>query len=388
MNFKLVPVVTFHEKDGDKEAHYTFEMKNVAMEAIEKQVRDEDDPSDYYVTKEGRQDRRTLAEGVLKGGDNLDGVKTIYFDDTCRVPRFKLGELCGKQGIKVIRDRDKADAVIYGSKFTETLFSNRTFDSFNYKADLIVQAKKVKAKRNLITEILPLVEACESDVIFLDGYRDNANGNECKLSVQKTDKKDEAPSFDIDYIEVADESKYLLATQKSNMIHQDVILEQLSSIVMDEPMYRSVCSMFESPDTSNHLVAMEVMSNTAYRKSIVYILNLMRKYYQVAIKNVHAKSNISFKALREYLEYEPNYQERSLDAIVNKIVEKNALSESNYKLILKLIMEEEKESMTSDDNRWVITSVDLHPDIKANIIWDKKEETVIPIDREQPIFTA
>ena len=377
MNFKLMPFVTFNDADdveGRKEAHYIFEMKSIAMEAIIMSEKDKDDPENYdtYTTESSYLNRRELAESILKGSSTLDGVKTIHFDDTCKVPRFKLGELCGKMGIKVVRKREDADAVIYGNKFVDSLFTSGSADSFNYKAAFIAQAKKVKNKRNLITEIIPLVEACESDVILLTNW-DDVNNTYNRLCVQKAVKTDTTAEFDLDYTEVDDESKYILATGKQNMIYQDVILEQLSSVVMDEDMFISVDKMLESKDASNHLVAMEVMSNTAYRSSIVYLLELMRRHWDV-IDRIHEKSNISFRALREYLQFEGNL---NMDLLIDKIIEKNALTETNYKRILQFIMEDEANTTEDNSGRWIITNVDLHPEQKAKVIWDKKEELIL-----------
>ena len=378
MNFKLMPFVTFNDKDDEREvrpeAHYTFEMKSIAMGAITQSDKDVDDPENYdtYTTDDGDLNNRELAESLLKGPTTLDGIKTIHFDDTCKVPRFKLGEICGKKGIKVIRDRDKADAIIYGHKFTDSLFETESAGCFNYKADFIAQAKRVKAKRNLITEIIPLVEACESDIILLDDY-DLGNGKDNRLCVQKSRKSDNDVEFDLSYTQVADTSKYLVVTEKQNMIHQDVVLEQLSSIVMDEEMFVSVNNMLDSEDASNHIVAMEVMSNTAYRKSIVYLLELMRRYHGT-IEHIHESKNISFRALREYLQFDG---QNSMDDLVYTIIEKNALTESNYKRILQFIMEDEAKNTEENEGRWKITSVDLCPEEKAKIIWDKKEELIL-----------
>jgi len=157
------------------------------------------------------------------------------------------------------------------------------------------------------------------------------------------------------------------------MIHQDVILEQLSSVVMDKDMFISVDKMLESKDDSNHIVAMEVMSNTAYKSSIVYLLELMRRHWDV-IDQIHEKSNISFRALREYLQFEGNLD---MDLLIDKIIEKNALTETNYKRILQFIMEDEANTTEDNAGRWIITNVDLHPEQKAKVIWDKKEELIL-----------
>lgn len=385
MNFKKVPFITFNAKnedrepgDGPKEAHYKFELKDIVMGPIVEQPRDEDDSCDQYYTEDADvPDNDVLLQELANTKKDLTGVKSIHFDDSCKVPRFKLGEICGKQGIKVIRDRDKADAVIYGNDFTKSIFNNTSAGAFNYKDDFIKQAKKVKCKRNLITEIIPQLQAFDCDIVLLDDY-DLGNGQENRLCVQKRIKSDSEASFDICYTEVSDESKYLMLTGNNNLIHQDVILEGLSSIIMDEEMHKSVCSMFESANTSDHIVAMEVMSNTAYRTSIVYLLDLMRRYYGSRMHQIHEKKNISFKAFREYINYEPSHTERSFDELIDVVIAKNALTESNYKLILKLLLEEEHKYMKEeDDARWVINSIDLAPEIKAKVIWDKKEELTL-----------
>jgi len=371
MTFKLMPFVTFIREDKDDnrpEAHYKFKMKNIAIGNITKLDKDVNDPENYdtYETSDINQD--VLAESILGKNKTLDGVKTIYFDDSCKVPRFKLGELCGKTGIKVIRDRDKADAVIYGNKFVTELFKTENVSSFNYKADFIKQAKKIKNNYNLNSEIIPLIETCSSDIIFTDSWHNEGTD---KLHVQKKCKTDADPSFSLYYTEIRDESKYLL-TKKNNLIHQDIILENLSNIVIDEDMFISINNMFASVDHSNHSLAMEIMSNTAYKKSIVYLLELVRRY-RSEIDNVSEKNNISFKALTEYLQFNSS----SIDTLIDVVIKKNTLTEFNYNRILKFILEEENKNLENNTSNWRILSVDLSPEQKAKIIWDKKEEPIL-----------
>jgi len=374
MTFKEVPFIEFFEKGDDEdrlEAHYKCKIRKIAVDDDIKYERDEDEDDYDSYTLECKDDKPSL--NLNKTIKDLINAKTIHFDGSCRVPRFKLGEICTKMGIKIIRDRDKADIIIYGNNYLNNLTITEWGDGFNYKEAFIAQAKKIKKKYNLITEVLPMVEACNSNIVMFENGSDYAPLD--KLVIQKTKKKDSDIEFNLSYEIIEDEEKYKYLIGDNNLLHQDVILENLSSIVIDEQMYRSICAMFESPSKENHIVAMELMSNTAYKTSLVYLLNLIRKYHGT-IFEISEKRHISFKALTEYLNFIPNDQ-RSLDELIDKVIERKVLTEDNYKLILQFILEEEAKSMKEDDSKWRITNVDLAPEIKAQVIWNKKEEPIL-----------
>lgn len=72
------------------------------------------------------------------------------------------------------------------------------------------------------------------------------------------------------------------------------------TITIDEKVYNQLSNMFESVDKDNHVLAMEIMANCNYQKSIMYILILLREY-NYKIGRLRSRTHVNFKSLLGYL---------------------------------------------------------------------------------------
>lgn len=308
-------------------------------------------------------------------------VKTIHFDESCTIPRYKLGNFCSQKNIKVTRSKEKADIVVYGKNFKVNVVSLR-INHFITTPNFLKKAASLKT--NPIPQpLIDAIKACNSEMVVIDDNCDWMVPKKGQIygEYMVLDKPDE-------WNDLSTQMKYC---------NQEVVLQDMGLETIDEFTYQRIAKMLESKDPENHRVAMEVMANSNYRTSIVYLLDLMRRYYSDPIFNTTDRQHVSFKALREYLDYEPRPTDRSLDDLIENVADRDLLTEANYKIILKLILEEENRCMgegnedskyETDNNNWRILQVDLTPEYKEKIIWDKKEEPEAVITPETPIFTA
>ena len=370
-NYEQIPILGFEEKsDYYKREKTQYIVKNIWVEAgeiIEK--RTPPDPDDHYSKEEiehykgseNSTNSKTLIGAKVPDWNN---IKTIHFHPSCTVPRFKLQQFCSNKKVKVIRDENKADIILYGANFSNNILQS-TYNVFIKKTTAITRLKKNKPFYNTYTDIIPFLEASSSEYVIIDGYHNPL-------------RKDK--DLDVSYEYINDSDKYTLLTAHENKFyHQDNVLAELGTGAMDDATYRRLCDMFNSKDEENHTVAMEVMANCNYQDSIVYLLELMRRYYNEPIfKNDH-RNQVSFKALRLYLQYEPRNND-TIDELVENVIKKNLLTEANYRLILKLIEEKvnydktNEDSFGGEDRSWILKIIDLAPEHKEKIIWNKKEE--------------
>ena len=72
------------------------------------------------------------------------------------------------------------------------------------------------------------------------------------------------------------------------------------TITIDEKVFNQLNNMFESEDKDNHVLAMEIMANCNYQKSIMYILILLREY-NYKIGKLRSRTHVNFKSLLGYL---------------------------------------------------------------------------------------
>ena len=76
------------------------------------------------------------------------------------------------------------------------------------------------------------------------------------------------------------------------------------STVIDYDVYKQLKSMFESSDDDNHILAMEIMANSHYENSILYLLMLISEFHYT-ISNTHTKNHVNFKSMLAYFNWVP-----------------------------------------------------------------------------------
>ena len=62
--------------------------------------------------------------------------------------------------------------------------------------------------------------------------------------------------------------------------------------------------MFQSTDNDNHILAMEIMANSHYEKSVLYLLMLIADFNGI-ISNTHTKNHVNFKSMLAYFNWIP-----------------------------------------------------------------------------------
>ena len=113
------------------------------------------------------------------------------------------------------------------------------------------------------------------------------------------------------YISVTSESMYNSLKEFSKDTMADrllttdllsrVIDKHLDKLVIDEEQYQSLKTMFESTDDDNHVIAMEIMANCDFKKSILYLEKLFLSYYG-AMWSTSKANHVNFKNLRLLLD--------------------------------------------------------------------------------------
>jgi hypothetical protein len=107
------------------------------------------------------------------------------------------------------------------------------------------------------------------------------------------------------------------------------------STVIDYDVYKQLKSMFESSDDDNHILAMEIMANSHYEKSVLYLLMLISDFSH-KISNTHTKNHVNFKSMLAYFNWIPrNISSQSADDIIKIIDGKGLLTLDMIKILYK-----------------------------------------------------
>lgn len=104
---------------------------------------------------------------------------------------------------------------------------------------------------------------------------------------------------------------------------------------IDSDMYDSLCEMFNSSDTDNHTIAMEIMANSNFEDSVLY-LSLLFYSYSGQMQQCRSKGHVNFKSLLSLMTLPGSYFRMNIDDVMDKLKKHKQLTKENVDIVLKL----------------------------------------------------
>ena len=251
----------------------------------------------------------------------------IYLLPGVNIPRVKLKDLALNLGIRVVRDPEKANVIFSG----KSSMGKMTGSSWYYIADAEVILNNVKeiCKDEYYIEKLETALVASGATKICSDWSDMRN---CLAS--------DYSHYDNGYI-YAIEEEYAEAyngMQGKPVYDESELITNINgddSTIIDEEVYQQLGSMFESSDSDNHILAMEIMANSHYEKSILYLQMLLSNYYH-QISNSHTRNHVNFKSMLSYFNWATrSLGNRSAEQIVSIIDEKGLLTVDMIKRLYK-----------------------------------------------------
>ena len=144
--------------------------------------------------------------------------------------------------------------------------------------------------------------------------------------------------------------------------------------------------MFESSDDDNHVLAMEIMANSHYENSILYLLMLISEFHYT-ISNTHTKNHVNFKSMLAYFNWVPrNISGLRAYNIIKIIDEKGLLTLDMIKILYKEYTDSIHSNIAYDDV-FEIKEVTINQDYldklnltSLNLINPEELEVTDPVD--------
>ena len=270
----------------------------------------------------------------------------LYFLPGVNIPRIKLKDLATKFGIRTIRDVSEAN-VIFGSSKTKDKMTGYTW---KYKIPTtIVQLFFETYKNDLDTyqysKLENALEFYEEESILCDWstartFTDNdlPQWNSYSqqpqfLSFNSSRNTSSEPVHEVnkDYIHLYDLIK------GKEIIDESCLLDQLNgddAVIIDADMFTQLTTMFNSSDDDNHILAMEILANSKYKESLLYI-EMLFKNHSYSIGNCHTKNHVNFKSLLSYLGKANRYIDTNLDNIMESLISKKVLTKDKVDILLE-----------------------------------------------------
>ena len=275
----------------------------------------------------------------------------LYFLPGVNIPRIKLKDLATKFGIRTVRDVSEAN-VIFGSSKTKDKMTGYTW---KYKipttlVQLFFETYKNDMDDYQFSKIDNALEFYTEEYILTDwstarNFTDNdlPQWNSYSQQPQYTDyhSKSRASSEHVhevnkDYIHLYDLIK------GKEIIDESCLLDQLNgddAVIIDADMFTQLTTMFNSSDDDNHILAMEIMANSKYKESLLYI-EMIFKNHAYTIGQSNSKNHVNFKSLLSYLGKNNRYIDTNLDDIMESLISKKVLTKDKVDILLKNYAEE------------------------------------------------
>ena len=182
--------------------------------------------------------------------------------------------------------------------------------------------------------------------------------------------------------------KYILANP-SKLYSDASLMSHVNgkdSIIIDEKIYNQLIDMFKSPDSDNHIMAMEIMANSNYKESLMFIELLFLEMDHI-ISNCPTKRHVNFKSLVKYLDKNLSHLRTDIDDVVRSLIVKNVITADKLDFIIKYY----KDQIVSDNEFFIVKEVTLNPELleKLNINYKRNlHPDFIPKEIEETVIES
>ena len=275
----------------------------------------------------------------------------LYFLPGVNIPRIKLKDLATKFGIRTVRDVSEA-TILFGSSKTKDKMTGYTW---KYKipttlVQLFFETYKNDMDDYQFSKIDNALEFYTEEYILTDwstarNFTDNdlPQWNSYSAQPQYVDYHSKSRSSSEHVHEVNKEYIHLYELIKGReIIDESCLLDQLNgddAVIIDADMFTQLTTMFNSSDDDNHILAMEIMANSKYKESLLYI-EMIFKNHAYTIGQSNSKNHVNFKSLLSYLGKNNRYIDTNLDDIMESLISKKVLTKDKVDILLKNYAEE------------------------------------------------
>jgi len=285
----------------------------------------------------------------------------IYFLPEVSVPRVKFKNVSVEYGIKTVRDVTQANVFFGCSKSahhmtdTKWAYKLQTTELMEF-IELIEHRLDGHTKAKLNTAL----EFYDNDVVAVNWtVQNNIHGAMSNTTCSRYSEK--ILTIDDDYKEEFEYLQSLKIYDESSVID---ILNGEEATVIDKDMFEHLSEMFKSSDSDNHVLAMEIMANSKYTESLVY-LELLFNYYAGKIMDIHTKNHVNFKSLVSYLGKNMRYLHTNIDDVVDSLIAKDQFTPDKLEIVMMYLSEDIQR--TGDSKYFTVKTITVHPDHIASL---------------------
>lgn len=307
----------------------------------------------------------------------------LYFLPGVNIPRVKMKDLTIEYGIKSIRNIDDATHIFASRNTVHKMSDHRwlyRMKTVHFKE--MFETVKDFMDEYYIENIETALEFYQEKYVYM-GYnssteiRNEAPFLEARNTIEGLVKSiNNSRSF----YAVNDVYKsYFPAVITLTIYDEAKLLKYINgpdAVIIDSVMFGQLSDMFKSSDNDNHILAMEIMANSNYIDSLLY-LEMLFKDYSERIYSCPTKKHVNFKSLVSYLGKD-NGLATSIDGIMKSLIDKGVLDTEKINIIMDNYAHEIESSGNSDffKVKTVTVSEETLALLNTNYVYNKLEDFV------------
>jgi hypothetical protein len=223
----------------------------------------------------------------------------IYFMPGVNIPRVKFKNLALEKKVKAVRDPGIAN-IIFANESSihkiSTVHSNYTASTEDFKKLMQDNDFLSKLDERDIENIRESLEFYTNDLIVVDRAIANYLSESKQFSHSEMGYKT-VIAIEDEWVPVIQKCKGKIIYDEGGVVD---LLNGDAASVIDADMFKQLSTMFESSDSDNHILAMEIMANCKYNASLPYLLLLFKDFFH-KMHNCHTRNHVNFKSLTGWI---------------------------------------------------------------------------------------
>lgn len=315
----------------------------------------------------------------------------LYIGPGCNIPRIKLRDLLLNNYAKTTNDVTKATHIFVDTTFQKMV---KTTWLHTVSKKQLVQFVELLADRLNSDEVENIEDVIkdlsDDEQINVDnGIKYKIDNRDCSLynGVNKVIVNSNSRSSYMNYVDPEHEDKWRHIMNNLDKVYDyKCLISHINaedSITITEEVFQQLSNMFKSEDADNHILAMEIMANSNYIDSLMYIEILFTDHGR-KINNCSTKRHVNFKSLVDFLDKNLNYLDsNSSQTIIDSLIEKNVVTLDSLKYVLNRYTDDFYHSSEYFQVKQVTLSDELAKMLNVNYIKIVKEDFVPEVIEEQ-----
>ncbi len=289
----------------------------------------------------------------------------LYIGAGCNIPRIKLRDLLLNNHAKTTTDITKATHIFIDTTFSKmiseqwvNLVSKQQLLQFAKLSfeDGLIDDEEVEVVENILKDHPDntSIHVVNSVHYVINDRTDKIFKGSKVLENNNSDKVGHINYIKEDYVAAW---KHIHSNLDKVFNYKSLIghINAEDSISITEEIFQQLSSMFNSEDKDNHILAMEIMANSNYFESLMY-LEILFVDHGYAINISSTKRHVNFKSLTDYLGKHSNYLNNSTSyTVIDSLVEKKAVTLDQVKYILNRY----KDDFYSGSNHFKVKQITL-----------------------------